>query len=321
VVSQGWALIFAGRVAESLEALEEARRLAESLGDLSCLFFAHGYASLGHYALGDLKASVRCAEMALDVARRLGDPEAITYAVSSRSRSAFLMGDWSRARADLEGVMARVPHSRITPALFETSVFLGECYLAAGEWDQASRYLHEVVARSTWVHGRFLHAQGLLAELDLYHGRPEAARDRLLPLHAAENAFATWMRTQLAWAYLDLGEVGRAAELVSRAIAQARSEKHLIRLVDALRIQAMALARQGQVDQAAAALDEGLTLAPAMPYPYGEARLLHVYGLLHKQRGEPELARTRLEAAQAIFQRLGARKDIEQTEALLATLG
>jgi tetratricopeptide (TPR) repeat protein len=320
VVKQGYALIAAGRVAESLEALDEARRLAESLGDLSCLHLAHFYASTGHYALGDLRASVRCAEMALDIARRLGDPEAITSAVSYRSRSAFLMGDWSRARTDLEGIMARVPHSRTILAIIETSVFLGECYLAAGAWDEASRYLHEVVARSTWVHGRVRHAQGLLAELDLYHGRLEAARDRLLPLHDAENTFATWLRTQLAWAYLDLGEVRRAAELVSRAIAQARSEKHLIRLVDALRIQAMVLARQGQADQAAAALDEGLTLAPAMPYPYGEARLLHVYGLLHKQRGEPQLARTRLEAALAIFRRLGARKDLERIEQVLATL-
>jgi hypothetical protein len=45
-----------------------------------------------------------------------------------------------------------------------------------------------------------------------------------------------------------------------------------------------------------------------------------VYGELHLQRGEPHLARERLEAAQAIFRRLGARKDAERVEQALADL-
>jgi transposase len=48
-----------------------------------------------------------------------------------------------------------------------------------------------------------------------------------------------------------------------------------------------------------------------MPYPYAEARLLHVYGLMHAQKGGPEPARERLEAALALFRRLGARKDAD----------
>ena len=67
-------------------------------------------------------------------------------------------------------------------------------------------------------------------------------------------------------------------------------------------------------------LDEGLALARSMPYPYAEARLLHVHGQLLAVQGEPELARKRLEAALAIFRRLGARKDLERTEQLVATL-
>jgi hypothetical protein len=58
-----------------------------------------------------------------------------------------------------------------------------------------------------------------------------------------------------------------------------------------------------------------------MPYPYAEARLLHLAGRLHAQVGKPEAAREQLAAAQAIFQRLGARKDVEGTERLLSTVG
>lgn len=54
-----------------------------------------------------------------------------------------------------------------------------------------------------------------------------------------------------------------------------------------------------------------------MPCPHGEARVLVQMGVLQMQRGEPEQARERLEEALAIFRRLGAKKDIEQTEAVL----
>ena len=57
-----------------------------------------------------------------------------------------------------------------------------------------------------------------------------------------------------------------------------------------------------------------------MPYPYAEARLVHLDGLLHGQQGEPEAARKRLEAALATYRRLRARKDVERVEQALAAL-
>ena len=50
----------------------------------------------------------------------------------------------------------------------------------------------------------------------------------------------------------------------------------------------------------------------------GKSRLLHVYVEIHAQKGEPIAARERLEAALAIFERLGARKDVERVESDLA---
>jgi hypothetical protein len=91
-------------------------------------------------------------------------------------------------------------------------------------------------------------------------------------------------------------------------------------LVEALRVQAMVFTRQHRWLAAARSLEVGLTLAERMPYPYAEARLLHVYGEMHARKGEREAARERLEAALAIFRRLGARKDVERVEQALATL-
>jgi tetratricopeptide (TPR) repeat protein len=322
LTGQGRALIFVGRVQESLEVLAEARRLADPLNDLVSLRTAWFYASMGHYGLGELEASGRCAEMAIEFASRVGNPAEIASGTAALGRNAFLRGDWSRARADLERALDLARRCGAKPVLLEAAVFLGEYRLAAGDWEEAARLLEEAIAVHVpdILNGRFRHAQGLLAERDLLSGHPEAARDRLLPLEAAENTFAPWMRTQLAWAYLCLGDANLAASLVARAIQQSLAEQHRIRLVDGLHVQAMVLARLGQEDRAAAALDEGLALAPTLPYPYGEARLLRVSGLLHLQQRETAAARTRLEAARAIFRRLGASKDLEWTEQDLAGL-
>ena len=60
--------------------------------------------------------------------------------------------------------------------------------------------------------------------------------------------------------------------------------------------------RQERWAEAEQSLEEGLALARRMPYPYAEARLLHVYGQMHLEKGEPGPAPERLEAALAIFQ-------------------
>jgi hypothetical protein len=83
----------------------------------------------------------------------------------------------------------------------------------------------------------------------------------------------------------------------------------------------MVATRQEHWCEAAQALEQGLTLTRRMPCPYAEGRLLHVCGHLHAQKGELGLARERLEAALAIFRRLGARKDAERTEQVIAGLG
>jgi hypothetical protein len=165
---------------------------------------------------------------------------------------------------------------------------------------------------------------GALAEIDLGEGRPEAARARLLPLldrPGLEEEFVThFVLPPLALATLELGEVAEASELAEAAVRRARALGSPLMLADALRVQALVATRQRRWAEVERALDEGLAAARAVPYPYGEARLLHAYALMHAGKTEPQEARARLEAARDIFQRLGARKDLEQTEALLATL-
>jgi hypothetical protein len=56
-----------------------------------------------------------------------------------------------------------------------------------------------------------------------------------------------------------------------------------------------------------------------MPFPYGEAQLLHAFGLLQRQRGNEARAREQLEDALRIFARLGAGKDVERVRAAIGS--
>jgi hypothetical protein len=128
------------------------------------------------------------------------------------------------------------------------------------------------------------------------------------------------VRVLLAWAYLDLGEVAAAAEWAAAVERDARSAHGLPALVDALWMEARVALRQCQWLDAERAVGEGLEVARRLRQPYREARLLHVSGELHRQKGEVAPARERWEAALAIFQHLGARPHSAEVAQALAEL-
>jgi hypothetical protein len=121
-----------------------------------------------------------------------------------------------------------------------------------------------------------------------------------------------WILPVLAWAQLEAGDLEQAEGTVADAVRRARLGSCRLGLVHALRVQAQVLLTLERWAEAARSLEEGLALARSMPYPHGEGRLLQVYSLLHARKGEPAQAQARLDAALAIFTRLGARTDMER---------
>jgi hypothetical protein len=153
------------------------------------------------------------------------------------------------------------------------------------------------------MQGKPAEAQRLLTDL---LERPEPNRLLVLP--------------HLAWSHVELGEVRRGLELAQEAERETRERGALLSLPEILRIQGMALSRLGRIMEAESVLTEGRERARAMPLPYTEARILVELALLDRQEGREDRARERLEDALAIVCRLGAAKDAERTEELLAAL-
>jgi tetratricopeptide (TPR) repeat protein len=163
--------------------------------------------------------------------------------------------------------------------------------------------------------------QRMLAEVDLHKGDPISAQTRLLPLLDRQGLVELDVNPVLpllVWAHLDLGEVEAAEALATQTVTRLREHHDHFDLVDALRMQAAVWIRQERWDEAETDLDEALTLARAMPYPYAEAKALATYGDLMIARGQPARASDHYTAALSILRPLG---EVPYAERIQRALG
>jgi adenylate cyclase len=305
-VRRGVALDFLGRIDEGMLVLREAIPLLERVGDLSGLRAALGNLGEAYRRSGQLEEAKRSAERALAVAERAGNPAVVGFSLSNLSEILLTLGGWQEAREYLERaeeVLVALPSANYTAQYIPC--ILGGVLLATGDWEGAERELQRALGMAETTGDRQA-LEGIhirLAELDLLRGDPDAAITRLQPLAGQIGGSQVLIECTLAWAWLEQGDVTRARELAAGAVTRGRLQGEVLALVDALRVRGMVLRTAVGEEEAKAILEEGLTLDRSLPYPYAEARCLVELG--------------RLEEALVIFQRLGAKKDVEQIEDML----
>jgi tetratricopeptide (TPR) repeat protein len=312
-----------GRHEDALQAAEEACRAAEAADDLETLGWALDDMAAIYRERGEFEAARWCLERALEVAERQGNPFQLNVMTVFLAQLSFFRGHWDQARIGLQRADSIRRQAGVDWP--QNVVVRASLDLAEGAPDGAFQVLEDWVREfeRSGEHFALPWAQRFLAERDLLDGHPEAAHARLVPLldrPGLEESQVSRLLPELAWAHLEIGEIGEAEAVAAQAIRRMRADDDRLDLVDALRVQAMVAIRQGHWEEARSALEEGVDFARAMPYPYAEGRLLHVYGELHLRKGEPDQARGRLEEALAIFQRLGARKDAERVAQAMADL-
>ena len=323
--ARGHALLLLGHLDEARAVLAAAVPLVEAVGDLDSLTATYGNLSAVHRWRGEFAQSRRYVERAIATAERLGNAVLIMVAKFRRATLALYAGDLAQAHADLDWVAPL--DERIGGAwVFAYPVIaLGVACAIEGDWERAERYLERgsAVAAPLGDIEASRRAQTWLAERDLRENRPEAAHDRLTPLldrEGLQELDVTALLPQLARTQLGLGDVDQADKTAEESVKRARTQGHRIALADALWARGMVAARQERWDEAAQSFEEGLAVARAMPYPYAEARTLETYGTMRLAQGDTEMARTWLDAALAIFDRLGARKDAARVEQAIAGL-
>jgi tetratricopeptide (TPR) repeat protein len=267
---------------------------------------------------GELAMARSHAERALGAAEQLGNPSFVAHFMSTRGELAFVAGQWDDARADFERAVALHGQVDQSPRAGVPLVGLGRLWQSRGVWEKATGYLEAAVAtvQPADYYSVVPAVEVLLAERTVLEGRPAAAQARLTALLARpvlEARLRIAALVTLAWASLELDEVAAAEALIAGAITRARADQVFPALGDALRVQALVCTRRQRWSEAERSLAEGLSLTRRMPYPHAEARLQQVSGLLHLAKGEPEAAPEPLQAALAIFRRLGAAAEAART--------
>jgi tetratricopeptide (TPR) repeat protein len=308
--------------------LEEALRLGEAtqgeLGSPSDMDLLQ-HTAMASLERGRFAEGLRYMERALDISERLGDPRLIAWMLIRCSDVRLRTGDWERARTDTARAASIDRQLGLSSRSTWVVAFLATLHHAGGAEHEAIRDFEEAIAMAERSRDQQIlrYCHGNLAEIEIGQGRPAAACARLHPLlehPGLERQHAVFVLPRLAQAYLELGETSRASELIGQAVEFVRATSDVLSLAEVLWVQALVATRQEHWEEAESALEESLRLTRSLPYPYLEARTLQVFSRLHLQREDPRQAREKLEAALAIFRRLGARKDVEQAECDLASL-
>jgi len=284
------ALQMLGRLNEALRVSQEVLPLAERIGDLICLVGLHFDVAYVLTLRGAFAAGRDHLDRSLAWAEPVGNAAWLPHILAMRGWIAVLSGDWPSAHADLDQAAAVSSQTDRSWYSAYLPIFQARLSLAEGAWDAAAAQARDALTLSEGsgdLQARRW-AATTMAELDLLAGRPEAARDRLMPLldrPGLEECDVTTFLPVLAWAYLELGDLDQAAVEVSRALARSRPEEMRLVIVEALRVQALIALGQERWAEAASCLEEGIALARAMPYPAAEARLLRLDAQLREAVG------------------------------------
>ena len=324
---EGGALIHLGRLAEGAALMAAALPAEPAAGDERAVQAA-SLLSAAYLSMGSVDHCAALSERMLTAAERDGDQLVIAMHTAMLAGVCYVRGDWDRGR-HLVGRALECFAASSSPVAVRWVGLLAPVLIWHGAWDQAQAYLEGSLqaARSLRIVQVERAALTHLADLDLLDGRPQDAVTRLHPVTADRPLPAvedlTWdtpveLLSVLAEAHLEVGDLDRARAYAGRAVDHARRMGAWVQGIRALEVHGMVLARDGHHDLARAAYQEGLDRARAMPFPYGQARLLYACGLLDRQQQDHAAAHAKFVQALAILERLGADNDADRLRQAIA---
>jgi class 3 adenylate cyclase len=307
----GWHLAAAGKLAEGLALIEKAWEMADRA---NLTFVAYMSATFlgnwGAYLRGP-EESMRWLRQELGKPRIASAPNLRRMLLGSLGESLVKAGEVEEAQRILEEEAGELPG------------LARSLYVAIGEWEAAEQqYVHEI-ERDRGAGNRLFVALRFVALAEFVHLRKgDYARAEELLLEARRiyvEGGGVWFEPQctppLCELYAKTRRLDEAQELIDRCQAiLAEGEDHGATVGRVLVAQAILFTARGHWTEAEQAFDEALAIARRYGLPWDEARALHQRALMHLARGDKrdrQKAVALLDQAIAIYQRMGAKKDVE----------
>jgi len=285
---------------------------------------------LTHTLVRNMPRALEWAETVLPEITKMGPVWTVVGA-----RGAVLMctlaGDISKATESCRTAETLESKARQGASL-EDSASLGFLHFRLGEWDKAQEVLEEALLGQRDAHNTVaVNASSFtLGSLNLEVGDYPKAEELLLRsldiCHKGGNlVFELWVLPVLTELYLKMGQPDKAAGYVDRGFELLKPDQNWYGLPAPMYLAKGMLATAQQDWEAAAhSFDKAIQVNRQYQLPWDEAKALYEQGLMYLARGQAgdrEKAHQDLDEALAIFQRVGAKKDVEKVLGKKGTLG
>jgi predicted ATPase/tRNA A-37 threonylcarbamoyl transferase component Bud32 len=280
-----------------------------------------------YYGIGELQKMFETAKEGSELARRSGALYNLVWIDTALAASYALMGEMERALSIMEDILALDKRTKNTSHLPYAIHGLGMVYYWLGEWDKSLQCLMEArdMAKEIGEYQCSGNAAMALGELFMEMEDYGAAEKHL------DESNSIWEKAGdtvgqilelfpiLSKLYLRKGESERARELIEKTSEHAAKTKNRLLIFYADMLKAMLFREQKSWEQSVRHFEKSLQEAKSLNsqkwYIYRFAELLYEYGLMHldrNQEGDREKAYSLLNQALQIYQKMDAKKKIEQ---------
>ena len=270
----------------AMEYCEKGYALAKKVGHIERESWLGTSLALLMDLRGEVGNGVSLAEVSLALARKVGSTGNVSYSLVVLGAAYRILGEWERSEQCLtEAMTISQKHDHFEQNLL-SNCFLGLLYLGKGEYAKAAKFSEKVFTR--------LQETGSL----------------IFP------PLVSW----LVLPYIELGEIGKAEKQINiyQKLALETEDKGLIATIDTLR--AASLRAQMKWDESIKLFEKSLQEWEALDvrkwFVWFFARyVLFEYARVYLERdqeGDRERAHSLLNQALEIFEKIGAKKDVEK---------
>jgi class 3 adenylate cyclase/tetratricopeptide (TPR) repeat protein len=240
-------------------------------------------------------------------------PLALLYALS---------GEVSKAEEACQAVK-RIENKTLISCFFEDTAGIGFHYLRQGEWERAREYLEWAIR----IHQERNNVAAVgacsftLGSLNLeQENHPEAEKLLLRSLEICRKGgnviFELWVLPVICELSLKIGQPEKAAEYVERGFELLKPDQNWYGLPGPMYLVKAMLATEVQDWKTATQFfEKAINVNRQYQLPWDEAKTNYEWGMMYLARGQggdPENVREKFECALEIFQRIGAKKDVEK---------
>jgi len=324
--SLGTIYSYTGDKGRAIECLERALKIALDNGYMETALRAYNNLSIALTA-EENERILECLEKGYELAKKIGHISLQSFIGTNLAWMYFGMADMKKAISLVEDSVALDRKTGNMPNLSFSLGTLGLAYFTLGEWEKGEQYLQEKMSISQKLNDlqQIISSYGWLGWVNLIKGEYSKARELYEKAYevcekTGMKDYQMWFSGQVAWTCIELGEFEKASNLLEKLyeFALKVKNKELIAWADARK--GMLLRAQRKWEESIQSFETSLQEHEALGARKWNVWLFaktilceyaRVY-LEKDQKGDREKAHNLLNQALEIFQKLGAKKDIER---------